>query len=52
MELTNQSMMEDVWGKEDQAIEDTKQLEKEANDARIQKELLKYQKARGNVKKT
>lgn len=52
MEYLNQSMMEDVWGKEDQAIEDTKQLEKEADDARIQKELLKYQKARGNVKKT
>ena len=52
MEYLNQSMMEDVWGKEEQAIEDTKQLEKEADDARIQKELLKYQKARGNVKKT
>ena len=45
-------MMEEVWGKEAKAIEDTKLLEKQSQDKKIQKELLKYQKARGNVKKT
>ena len=52
MEYLNQSMMEEVWGKEAKAIEDTKLLEKQSQDKKIQKELLKYQKARGNVKKT
>ena len=52
MEYLNQSMMEEGWGKEAKAIEDTKLLEKQSQDKKIQKELLKYQKARGNVKKT
>lgn len=50
-ELANITLMDEVWGIEDQVIADTKQLQKEADDARIEKELHKYQELRGNIKK-
>jgi len=46
MEATNISMMDDVWGKQDKVIEDTKQLEKAADDEELGKELKKFQKDR------
>jgi len=50
-ELANITLMDEVWGIENQVIADTKQLQKEADDARIEKELHKYQELRGNIKK-
>tara|TARA_R110002051_G_scaffold240591_1_gene301066 strand:- start:43 stop:633 length:591 start_codon:yes stop_codon:yes gene_type:complete len=50
-ELANITLMDEVWGIEGQVIADTKQLQKEADDARIEKELHKYQELRGNIKK-
>ena len=43
MEATHISMLDDVWGKEEQVIEDTKQLEKiTKDDEKLGKELKKY----------
>ena len=43
MEATHISMLDDVWGKEEQVLEDTKQLEKiTKNDEKLGKELKKY----------
>ena len=43
MEQTHISMLDDVWGKEEQVIEDTKQLEKiTKDDEKLGKELKKY----------
>ena len=44
MEQTHISMLDDVWGKEEQVIEDTKQLEKATEDEKLGKELKKFHK--------
>ena len=50
-ELANKEFMDDVWGKEAKAVKDINRLEKENQDKRMEKELIKYQKDRGNIKK-
>ena len=50
-ELANKEFMDDVWGKEAKAVKDINRLEKENQDKRMEKELIKYQKDRGNTKK-
>ena len=46
MEAANREMLNDVWGREEILIEDTKELAKKTEDDKLVKQLIKYQEDR------
>ena len=46
MEAANREMLNDVWGREEILIEDTKELAKKTEDDKLGKQLIKYQEDR------
>ena len=46
MEAANREMLNDVWGREEILIEDTKELAKKTEDDKLGKQLVKYQEDR------